>query len=108
MGQVLPGAIGPSAIIWGARFGTGAGGLWSGGRFEGTAHSAFGATHSRNLAALGDGGDDVPSLFLTLGTKLIDSITDSIDRLFRLGLFHGHEKQTRCAELHGTSRSSLQ
>jgi hypothetical protein len=106
MGQVLSGAIRASAIVWGAGFRTGTRRLWSRGGLEGTAHAALGTTNSRDLAALGNSGDDVAALLLTLGAELIDAIAHSVSRLFRLWLFH--EKQTRCAlSTHGTTRSSL-
>jgi hypothetical protein len=108
MGQVLSGPIGTSAIVWSARFRTGTRRLWSRGRFERTSHAALGTTNSRDLAALRDSGDDVAALFLTLGAELIDAIAHSVGRLFHLWLFHGHEKQTRCAlSTPGTTRSSL-
>ena len=98
VGQVLSGAVGTSAIVWGAGFRAGTSGFWSGGRLERTTHSAFRAAYSGNLTALGDRRDDVAALFLTFGAEFVDAITDGISRFFRLWLFHGHEKQTRCAQ----------
>ena len=93
MSQVLSSAIGARAIVRGAGFGAGSGSARTGGRLERTAHTALGTADPRDLPALGDGGDDVAALFLTLGAELIDAIAYSVGRLFRLWLFSWHENK---------------
>ena len=93
MGQVLSSAIGARAIVRGAGFGAGSGSARTSGRLERTADAALGTADPRDLPALGDGGDDVAALFLTLGAELIDAIAYSVGRLFRLWLFSWHENK---------------
>ena len=93
MRQVLSRAIGARAIVRSAGLGAGAGSARTSGRLERTAHAALGTAYSRDLAALGNGGDDVAALLLTLGAELVDAIANSIGRLFRLWLFHWHENK---------------
>ena len=55
---------------------------------EGTERSALRTRHSRDLAALRERSDNVPTLFAALNTKLLNAISDHKCR-FLHGLFRG-------------------
>src|SRR5258708_346173 len=100
MRQVLSGPISARAVVGGAGFGAGAGSTRTRGRLERTAHAALGTAHPRDLAALSDGGDNVPALLLAAGAELVNAIAHSVGRLFHLWLFSWHEnKRGVCGDL---------
>src|SRR5258707_14385911 len=97
MGQVLSRAIGAHAIVRGTGFSAGAGRARTRGWFERTAHATLRTADSRDLAALRNRGDNVPTFLLAASAELIYTVANRVGRFFHLWRFNWHQKQARGA-----------